>query len=63
MKRSAVFLLVVLAGLLLMSCNQGKGSEAEGENMIEVTFVNEVEDADIWILPQTEENLKTTVWG
>ena len=28
-----------------------------------VTFINEVNDADVWILPQTEENLKTTVWG
>ena len=30
---------------------------------ISVTFVNGVEDADIWILPQTEENLKTSLWG
>ena len=28
-----------------------------------VTFVNEVCDGDIWILPQTAANLKTTVWG
>ena len=28
-----------------------------------VWFVNGVKDADIWILPQTEKNLKTTVWG
>jgi hypothetical protein len=28
-----------------------------------VTFVNEVEEADIWVLPQTEENLKTSLWG
>ena len=30
---------------------------------IVITFVNEVEEADIWILPQTDENLKTTLWG
>ena len=30
---------------------------------VSVTFVNEVEEADIWILPQTEENLKTSLWG
>ena len=30
---------------------------------ITVSFVNEVEEADIWILPQTEDNLKTTLWG
>ena len=31
--------------------------------MISVTFINEVEAADVWILPQTEENLKTSLWG
>lgn len=30
---------------------------------ISVTFLNNVEEADIWILPQTEENLKTSLWG
>lgn len=29
---------------------------------INVTFVNEVNEADIWILPQTEENTNST-WG
>ncbi len=28
-----------------------------------VNFINEAEEADIWILPQTEYNMKTTVWG
>ena len=28
-----------------------------------VSFRNEVEEADVWILPQTEENLKTSLWG
>lgn len=28
-----------------------------------VTFVNAVHNADVWILPQTAANLKTTVWG
>ena len=28
-----------------------------------VTFINGVKDADVWILPKTEKNLKTTVWG
>lgn len=30
---------------------------------IDVTFRNEVEEADVWLLPQTEENQKTTLWG
>ena len=28
-----------------------------------LTIVNEAIDADFWILPQTEANLRTTVWG
>lgn len=30
---------------------------------VSITFQNEVEEADVWLLPQTEENLKTTLWG
>ena len=30
---------------------------------VSVSFQNEVEEADIWLLPQTEENLKTSLWG
>lgn len=28
-----------------------------------VTFRNEVEEADVWLLPATEENRKTSLWG
>ena len=30
---------------------------------VSVSFQNEVEEADVWLLPQTEENLKTSRWG
>ena len=30
---------------------------------ISVTFQNEVEEADVWVLPQTEENRKSSLWG
>lgn len=40
-----------------------KGTPSESGKTISVTFVNEVEEADIWILPQTEENLQTSLWG
>ena len=30
---------------------------------VTVTFRNEVEEADVWLLPQIEENQKTTLWG
>ena len=35
-------------------------------NMVQssqITFINEVEKADIWILPQTQENMKNSLWG
>lgn len=35
----------------------------EQDAAVTVTFVNDVYDADIWILPQTEENLETSLWG
>lgn len=28
-----------------------------------ITFINSVSDADVWILADTEANLKTTLWG
>lgn len=28
-----------------------------------ITFTNGVTEADVWILPETKENLKTTLWG
>lgn len=37
--------------------------KSEPNKTISVTFINDVEEADIWILPQTEENLKTSLWG
>ena len=30
---------------------------------VSVSFQNEVAEADVWLLPQTEENLKTSLWG
>ena len=65
------YLFIVLTVLLLVlaACNTNQGdTDMPGSDdviaeEITVTFVNDVEDADIWILPQTEENLKTTLWG
>ena len=34
-----------------------------GEKIIGVTLINAVENADVWVLPQTEENLSTSLWG
>jgi hypothetical protein len=66
-------LLIVMGAVLLLSSAACKAEQGESEMKkksqtdpvakISVSFINDVETADVWILPQTEENLKTTVWG
>ena len=36
---------------------------AAPEIAITITFINEVEKTDVWILPSTKENKKLTLWG
>ena len=62
-------LLCLFLALTLFACQKQvevKPEETEtsttGE-MMKIRFVNEVEDTDLWILPQTEKNLKTSLWG
>ena len=62
-------LLCLFLVLTLFACQKQeevKPEETEtsttGE-MMKIRFVNEVEDTDLWILPQTEKNLKTSLWG
>lgn len=63
MKKSALAVVFLLALLLLCSCKKGEQSNMELSDNKTVTFVNRVNEADLWILPKTEKNLKTTVWG
>ena len=60
--KKAVLIFVCLFTLLLCGCNLKEQSDMDNKNGT-VTVINKVKDADIWILPQTEKNLKTTVWG
>ena len=53
----------LLALLLLCGCHAKEKTEMESSCNKTVMFVNAVHDADVWILPQTAANLKTTVWG
>ena len=66
---SLKILLCLFLALTFFACQkqeEAKPEEAEtsttGE-MMKIRFVNEVEDTDLWILPQTEKNLKTSLWG
>jgi len=57
MKKAVIYLITML---LLGGCSAKSTDSGNGKT---VTFINGVKDADIWILPETEKNLKTTVWG
>ena len=58
MKKAVISFITIL--LLLCSCQANRTDPANDQTVI---FINGVQDADIWILPETEENLKTTLWG
>lgn len=69
MKKIWGFTILVVLSLFLCAC----GAEApEGEieeinntpvETINIHFRNEVQEADAWIIPNTEENRGTSLWG
>ncbi len=65
MKKVLFIPVIAILCLLFCSCQPERGeSDVKTETKsISVTVRNDVEEADIWILPQTAQNLKTTVWG
>lgn len=64
MKKAVLFLLCAVMCCVLFSCKPKDGEPDLTETKkISVTFINDVEKADIWILPQTEKNLKSSLWG
>ena len=66
MKKAMIAVVCFLTLLLLCGCNpkeqddMGIKTNNTGKT---VTFVNGVSDASVWILPDTEANRKTTLWG
>ena len=64
MKKWIALALVLAAVFALASC----GKNAKEQNMEKaaaktVVFTNNIQDANIWILPETKENLETSLWG
>ncbi len=62
MKKAVLIVISVLA-LLLCGCQTKEQNNMNNSDNKTVLFINGVNDADVWILPQTKANLKTTVWG
>ena len=60
-----IIIACLIAALVLSGCGT-KQTETEPTEITtdkKVTFINGVTEADVWILPETEDNLKTTLWG
>ena len=62
MKKTLLIVLCLLTLLALGSCKKEQNN-MQTTNKNTVTFTSSVTDADVWILPDTKENKKTTVWG
>ena len=60
---------ILLTALCLMTlplfcfCNTTETTAMNTENTVKITVINDVAEADIWILADTEANRKTTLWG
>ena len=76
MKYTLLALLCFLTAILLISCTKSETPGSEPNSMedtgtvdtdpgreITLSFVNEVEETDVWILPDTPENRKLSLWG
>lgn len=66
MKKKLLIPVCLIICLLLCSCEtwQEQASVNSSQNKtMTISFVNDVEEADVWIVPQTEKMLKSSVWG
>ena len=65
---TGIIIACLIAALILCGCGKNARPETEPETSEiktdkKAAFINGVTEADVWILPETEENRKTTVWG
>ncbi len=66
MKKLLFILVCVALGLLLAACRKTSAKPEPAQPEVggaQVTLRNEAKEADFWIIPDTEENRKTTLWG
>lgn len=53
----------MMFGLLGCSKQKMQAQSDKADDMIEISISNQVAEADIWVIPDTEENRKSSVWG
>lgn len=63
MKKTLVVLAVLLMVFSMASCGKEKEPKTETIKTCEIGVLNEIPDADVWILPDIETYRKTTSWG
>ena len=65
MRKALTVVLTLLILVLSCSCNTTKESETMATTSCDrtITITNRVYEASVWVLPDTEANRKTTLWG
>ena len=68
MKKTLLILTCILTLLCLSSCKEEEqdnmtSKTSENTATVSITVTNGVSETDMWILPQTKENLSTSLWG
>ena len=63
MKKSVCIAVCLWTLLLFCGCGAKEQNNMEIKNERTVTILNDVQIADVWILSDTQQNRKTTVWG
>ena len=63
MKQAVLIVACLFTLLLLGSCQTKEPNNMTNNKQETVTFINRVKEADVWILPDTQANRKTTLWG
>lgn len=61
--KKIIIITICLLMTVLYSCKAEEAENMEVTNSATITVINDVKEADFWILPQTQENQKTTLWG
>ena len=65
MKKTLIITISLIAVLMLASCSSKEPDNMETTTVKTdtITVENEIKEGDVWIIPNTQENLKTSVWG
>ena len=63
MKRVVLIVMCLLTLLPFGGCKTKKQDQPETKSIGTVTLRSSIVHADVWLLPDTEQNRKTTLWG